>query len=970
MDTLENMNPLPLTALQEQFLLHRMSRRSGPDPYVIQLLFRVSGPLDAQKLRLAAERLVSIHPCFRTAFLSEGREKPVQVVMPEVRLDWRDHDFSSLNGEQKQLALSDLIHFYKMIEFDLAVPPAAIFALAKLSAHDYRLIITHHHIIFDGWSVELLFKELFELYSAHQDMWPSEPESSFREYLEWLGTRDRNKALDAWRALLADQEEPSLLSPALSTQAGSALGGLFRDYGALKSSAKPTREVEVPLGEDLWAGIVSAARSSGATLATLIHGVWGVLVGRLTGSRDVVFGSVVAGRSGGMARLDEVIGLCINTIPVRVRWERDDSFRELMRRLQRSYLSMLKFDFIGLAEISGVVQRRELFDSIVNIASYAPDGLARDIRIGQVRFERVEVTDWVSYPLALQVFPDEQGKIQLKFWPDVIDRGVAEELAGRLVRLLGVVAADPGVRVGEVEVLSAAERGKILGEWNDTGAVVEARTLPSFVEEQAGRSPGAVAVVCGERELSYAELDRRANRLARYLVSRGAGAERIVALALPRGELMVVALLAVMKAGAAYLPVDLDYPAARIAFMLADACPVLLVSDSETAGRLPAGDVPVVVLDRGGTASEIAGLPGVAVTDDERIAPLRVGHPAYVVYTSGSTGTPKGVVVTHAGMASLARAEAEVLAVTAGSRVLQFSSPSFDGSVLDMLMAFPSGAALVVPASRQFGGDALRQVIADYRITHMFVPPAVLRESEGEPDLGLETVAVGGEAWPGDLAARWSGYTRLVNVYGPTETTVIVTASAPLAGDSVPPIGRPLVNTRAYVLDEGLRPVPAGVTGELYIAGPGLARGYLGRPGLTAERFVACPFGAPGERMYRTGDLARWRRDGNLEFAGRADDQVKIRGFRIELGEIESVLARHPLVDRAVVTVREDRPGDKRLVAYVTAASGAAADPGTLRAHAAAIVPGYLVPSAFVPVENFPLLPNGKLDRNALPPPQ
>jgi amino acid adenylation domain-containing protein len=969
---MEDMNPLPLTPLQEQFLLlHRMRESSGPDPYVIQFVFRVSGPLDAQKLRLAAEQLIIIHPCFRTAFLSEGREKPVQVVMREARLDWREHDFSALNGEQKTLALSNLIDFYKMTEFDLAVPPAAIFALAKVSVDEHQLIIGYHHIILDGWSQERLFKELFELYSTHQDMWPSEPEFSFRDYLEWLGTRDRDKALDAWQAVLADLAEPSLLLPAVSTHAGSSLGGLFRDYGILKRSAKSAREVEVLLGEDLWADIVSAAHGSGTTLATLIHAIWGVLVGHLTGSQDVVFGSVVAGRSGGMAGLDEVIGLCINTIPARVQWARDDSFRELLRRLQRSYLRMLKFDFIGLPEISGAVRRRELFDSVVSIASYAPAGLVRDVRIGEVRFERVEVTDWLSYPLALQVFPSEQGRIQLKFWPDVIDRGVVEELAGRLVRLLGLVAADPGVRVGELEVLSAAERAMILGEWNDTGAAVQARTLPSFVEEQAGRSPAAVALVCGERELTYAELDRRANRLARYLVSRGAGPERIVALALPRGELMVVALLAVMKAGAAYLPVDPDYPAARIAFMLADAGPVLLVSDSGTAGWLPADGIPHVLLDRGDTSSEIEALPGAPVTDDERMAPLRTGNPAYVIYTSGSTGTPRGVVVTHAGMASLALAEAEAFAVTPRSRVLQFSSPSFDASVLEMLMAFPGGAALVVPAPHQFAGGALRQVIADYRITHIFVPPAVLGESDGGPDLGLKTLAVGGETCPGDLAARWSAHTRMVNAYGPTETTVMVTASAPLAGDDpVPPIGRPLVNTRAYVLDEGLRPVPAGVTGELYIAGPGLARGYLGRPGLTAERFVACPFGDPGERMYRTGDLARWRRDGNLEFAGRADDQVKIRGFRVELGEIESVLSRHPLVDRAVVTVREDRPGDKRLVAYVTTAGGTPVDPGTLRAHAAAIVPGYLVPSAFVLVEGFPQLPNGKLDRNALPAPE
>src|ERR1700722_4774639 len=301
---MEDMRPLPLTALQEQLLLlHRMRESSGPDPYVIQFVFRVSGPLDAQKLRLAAEHLITIHPCFRTAFLSEGREKPVQVAMREARLDWREHDFSTLNGEQKKLALSDLIDFYKMTEFDLAVPPAAMFALAKLSADEHQLIICYHHIILDGWSVELVFNELFELYSTHQDRWPSEPEFSFRHYLEWLGTRDRDKALDAWRAVLADLAEPSLLVPAMSTHADSSFGGLFRDYGTLKSSVQSAREVEVLLGEGLWADIVSAAHSSGTTLATLIHVIWGLLVGQLTGSQDVVFGSVVAGRSGGMTGL-------------------------------------------------------------------------------------------------------------------------------------------------------------------------------------------------------------------------------------------------------------------------------------------------------------------------------------------------------------------------------------------------------------------------------------------------------------------------------------------------------------------------------------------------------------------------------------------------------------------------------------------------------------------------------------------
>jgi nonribosomal peptide synthetase DhbF len=424
----------------------------------------------------------------------------------------------------------------------------------------------------------------------------------------------------------------------------------------------------------------------------------------------------------------------------------------------------------------------------------------------------------------------------------------------------------------------------------------------------------------------------------------------------------------VLKAGAAYLPIDVSYPAERIMFMLGDTRPGLLLCDTATAGRLPASDVPVLVLDQANTVATMAGFAGTRLTADDGMVPLLPGHPAYVIYTSGSTGTPKGVMITHAGISSLAEAQASGFGTASSSRVLQLASPGFDASVMELLMAFRAGAALVMPETGILAGDALGQVLRDRLITHALIPPSALAELHAVPGGIFQTLIVGGEACPASLAARWSGRVRMVNAYGPTEATACATLCDPQVGDGVVPIGRPIANTRVFVLDGGLRLVPAGVVGELYIAGAGLARGYLGRPGLTAERFVACPFGGPGERMYRTGDLVRWRRDGNLEFAGRADEQVKIRGFRIEPGEIESVLARHPLVERAVVVAREDRPGDRRLAAYVIPA-GDAVSSRVLRAHVAASLPDYMVPASFVAMTSFPLTPSGKLDRRALPVP-
>ncbi|TGB14630.1 non-ribosomal peptide synthetase [Streptomyces sp. MZ04] len=488
-------------------------------------------------------------------------------------------------------------------------------------------------------------------------------------------------------------------------------------------------------------------------------------------------------------------------------------------------------------------------------------------------------------------------------------------------------------------------------------------------EAQALRTPDATAVVYDTTAFTYRELNERSNQLARLLIARGAGPEERVALVLPRSAETLIAILGVSKAGAAWVPVDPGYPEVRIAGLLDSSRPLLALATRDTAAALPAG-TDVVVLDGDETSRALAGQAADDVADTERRAPLIPDHAAYIIHTSGSTGAPKGVVVSHRGLASLAVDHIERFGIVAGDGVLQFASFNFDCSVGDMVMAFASGASLIVRPEECLSGHQLGDLIERTGATHVTIPPQVLAALPPAAYPTLKSIATAGDVLTAELVSLWAPGRRMFNAYGPTEATVDALATEVTAGPSVPPIGRPTVNNRAYVLDDELRPVPDGESGELFIAGAGLARGYRGQPGLTAERFLPCPFGGPGERMYRTGDVVRRRPDGNLEFLGRVDEQVKIRGFRIEPGEIETVLSRHAAVSASVVVARDDGPGGKRLVAYAVAAPGAAPDHAELRGHLAAELPDYLVPSAVVVLDAFPLNTNGKLDRRALPSPE
>ncbi|MFH9426631.1 amino acid adenylation domain-containing protein, partial [Streptomyces sp. NPDC017529] len=557
---------------------------------------------------------------------------------------------------------------------------------------------------------------------------------------------------------------------------------------------------------------------------------------------------------------------------------------------------------------------------------------------------------------------------EAEFRTDLFDRATVEGLLARLRRLLEAAVADPDQAIGSLEILSPAERHALLGTAGGTTPAQAPATLPELFAAQVARTPDAVAVETPDTRLGYAELNARANRLARLLAARGAGPERVVALALPRSADLVTAVLGVLKTGAAYLPVDPGYPAARIAYLLRDTAPALLVTDHATGAALPDTDVPGLCLDADDTARALREQPDTDLTDADRTAPALPACPAYVIHTSGSSGAPKGVLVPHSGVASLAATQRERLGAGPDSRVLHFASPSFDASFWELCMALLTGARLVIaPADRLLPGAPLAETVAAYGVTHLTLPPSTLAAlaPDSLPE-GL-TLVVAGEACPAELVELWAPGRVLVNAYGPTEATVCVSMSGPLGGGGVPPIGRAVWGVRVFVLDGGLRPVPVGVVGELYVGGVGLARGYVGRCGLTAERFVACPFGGVGERMYRTGDVVRWRVDGELEFVGRSDGQVKVRGFRVEPGEVEAVLGAHPGVGRAVVVAREDRPGDVRLVAYAVRVSEVEAS--DVQEFLRARLPGYLVPAAVVFLDALPLTPSGKLDRRALPAP-
>ncbi len=983
-----------LSPAQEGMLFHVLdAAESGV--YLEQTACTLRGDLDAEALARAWEWAVARHPALRASYHWQGMPRPVQVVHRRVDLPWREEDWRGATEPEQAARLAALLDGERRRGFDLERPPLLRFTLARLGDRAWRFLWTHHHLLLDGWSLSLLLQEVFTAYAAFRaGGQPRLPQPRpYVDYVAWLETQDLGEAERFWRAALAD------VGAAPVPPAGAA-------PAPPPAGEAPFEDETATLPAAVTAALEALCRRTGLTAGTLMHGALALLLGGLTGEEDVVLGSVVSGRPAHLRGAESMVGLFINTLPLRVRLAPAERLLPWLAGVQRRLADLRQFEHTPLAAVrrwSGLPAGEPLFSTLLAVENYPRDPELLE-RAAGLQVRDLTILERTELPLNLAVVPGPELLFKLTTDRRVFAPGDGARLLGWFAALLGEIARDPERCLSALPLLPAAERRRIVEEWSGRGiAAAPPRTLHEAVLARAARTPDAPAVTFAGRPfkeqvgqeagvecLSYGELLARAEALAERLGASGAGRGTVVGVLLERSPEAIVALLGVLLAGGAYLPLDPDLPPLRLLGMLEDAGAPLLVTRAALAERLGASVAARVVL----FDDEWSGEAGAEVSDrartEARSAPtwslcfspvepsssargqsVSPDDVAYVIYTSGSTGRPKGVLVPHRAAANTIAAALAATGAGPSDRVLQLASLGFDASVLEVFLALHAGAGVhVLPRESLFAGGELGGALRREMISVLAGTPVLLDALAGEELPALRAVFSGADRCSAATAARWSGGRRFWNVYGPTETAIFATAFAGAGGSREGlPIGRPIAGVEAYVLDCWGRPVPAGVAGELHLGGAGLAYGYLGRPDLTAERFVPHPFAAgPGCRLYRTGDLVRWLPEGDLEFLERADRQVKIRGQRVELGEVEAALAAHLGVGECSVEAR-DGPGGRRLVAWVAPRDGRPLAGPDLRRFLAARLPEAMLPAAFVSVPALPRTPAGKLDRRALPDP-
>ena len=1098
----------PLSPMQQGMLYHSVLAGDSP-VYLEQFTCSIRGALDVDAFRAAWERVIQRHTVLRTAFFWNHVEQPVQVVFSRVDPPWSSHDWRTLPDAERDARLEKFPGQDLRKGLELDVPPLMRFTLIRLGDESYRFFWTSHHLVLDGWSTAIVLSDVFACYQASvagQDYSPAATRP-FGEYIDWLQARDPAQADAYWRAELQGFSRPTPL-PASAT-------------GHTEPRGFAVAELSLPA--DASTRLASAVRDHHLTLNTLARGAWALVLGAHAGQDEVLYGATVAGRPASLPDVDTIVGLFINTVPIRVRIDSHAPLVEWLHRMQVDQAALDQYAYSSLADIqqfSDVPRRTPLFESILVFENYPVDQ-SLDPGLTNLAIDGIEVREQTNYPLTLAVVPGEQVLLRLSYdtsrydeaaahsllrevqarfdafvadphqavraaltlgeatddvprhrfaldtaspeWLRAIvrvlyfrysanedlrvaldstllsrdglqgsetfdavlrqspahqpagktdlafavahdtDRVVIEarsdtgrfdlaflqRIPGHLATLAAAVAANPQESIARLPLCPEAERARLLEDFNRTDKDWgPERTIAQYFEDQASACPDRIAVrvpAIGRDDMdqdatwTYAELNARANQLARRLASRyGVGPDVRIGVLAERSFEMVLALMAIEKAGGAYVPLDPEYPRELLQFMMEDSGAAVILTQQKFHELVADYTGPVIHLDTDWA---------LVLTETDENLPSRVTGDslAYVIYTSGSTGRPKGAMNTHRGIANRLLWMQEAYGLTEHDRVLQKTPFSFDVSVWEFFWPLMVGAQLVVAKPGGHRDAAyLVALIELARVSTLHFVPSMLQAFIEEPDLNrcasLKRVIASGEAITPELLRRYSSRlsTPLHNLYGPTEAAVDVTAWACNLdeGQSMVPIGTPIANIRLYILDELLQPVPEGVTGELFLAGVGVGRGYLNRPDLTAAKFIPDLFsGDPAARMYRTGDLSRYRHDGVVDFLGRIDHQVKLRGFRIELGEIESALLPHASIRECVVVVREDQPGMKRLVAYVVLkpehdAVGAFTARDDLRAHLQRTLPDYMVPGVIVPLADLPRLTNGKLDRKSLPLPE
>ena len=966
----------PLSPMQQGLLFHSLY---APDSglYVEQMTCELRGPVDDSALERAWQRVVDRHSVLRTAFVWEKLEQPVQVVHQQVKVSLNRHDWRELSGEVQKERLAELLQNERGRAFELSKAPLIRLSLIRLAEDTYRFVWNYHHLLLDGWCLPLVLKEVFAYYEAYRSgrQMELEPSRPYRDYIAWLQRQDTSAAEAFWRETLKGFTAPTRISAGKTSN--DSTGGEGGDA-----------ERSITLPASVTSALQEVARREQLTLNTIVQGAWALLLSRYGGEPDVLFGATVSGRPPALEGVERMVGLFINTLPVRARVEPSAPAAEWLRGLQRRQVETRQYEYSPLVQVrqwSEVPSGEQLFDSIFVFENYPVDK-SLGSQSASLAISGADSIARSNYPLTIMAVAGSELLVRMIFKRDCFDAATVERMLDGLRVIIEGFASDPQCKVSELPLLREAEEREILEKWNRPSAAYKTGLcIHELFEAQARRTPEAIAVSCEGVQLSYAELDARSNRLARHLRAHGVGAESLVGLLFERSVEMVVGVLAVLKAGGAYVPLDPSYPQERLQFMAADAGLRLVVTHA-AAGA--AGESTVESVRAALTAAGVSLVCLDADADDilhHTAEPLpesgvTAENLAYVIYTSGSTGTPKGVGVPHRAVVRLVR-DTDYARFDADEVFLLLAPVSFDASTFELWGPLLNGARLVVMPPETPSLAELAEAITRHGVTTLWLTAGLFHlmvDEQPEALRGLRQLLAGGDVLSPShverLLADGAGCV-LINGYGPTENTTFTCThrmepGRQSAGASVP-IGRPIANTRVYVLDERMRPVPVGVAGELYVGGEGLARGYLDRPSLTAERFVPDLFAAePGGRLYRTGDFVRWLADGTIEFLGRLDTQVKLRGFRIEPGEIEAALCVHERVRAAAVVAAVEGDG-KRLVAYVVPRAGV--EPVTsaeLRRFLAQQLPEYMVPSAFVLMEELPLTSNGKLDRRALPAPE
>ncbi|MGG4217920.1 non-ribosomal peptide synthase/polyketide synthase [Paenibacillus jamilae] len=966
-------NLYPMTPMQKGMLFHNMLD-SQSSAYVEQSTFELKGSLDLAAFAASLDLLVQRHSALRTNFRSDLQDEPLQVVYRNKRGDLYVEDIREKDQAEQERYIEEFTRRDQQRGFDLATDALMRVSILHTADDSYHFVWSFHHIIMDGWCLSLVTNEVFGGYTAlREGKHPQLPVvTPYSRYIEWLEGQNRQEAAEYWSGYLRGYEETAILPQA---QTG-------------KTQGYEAEYLEFDLGIDLTTSLLQLAKQEQVTINTLMQTAWGVLLQKYNRTQDVVFGSVVSGRPADIAGVEQMIGLFINTVPVRIQGGQATAFTELMKQTQRQALASGTYETFPLYEIQAQAEQKvELINHIMVFENYPVDEQIE--QLGEREEAGFKITgagavEQTNYDFNIVVLPGETLRVHFGYNAQVYDYERVEQIQGHLLQLLKQIKINPASPICELDILTAPEREQMLGVWCDTAVAYSSeQTIHGLFEDQVLQTPEQVAVYFEGAQVTYRELNERANRLARTLRSHGVVADCLVGLMTERSIDMIVGILGILKAGGAYIPVDPTYPENRICYMLEDAGTELLLTQQHLMEKV-AFNGKVLLLDtdpdQATADTSTAGTKREPVSvyhrDCSNLETISGPHNlAYVIYTSGTTGQPKGVMLEHRGLCNLQTYFRETLGINSSDRVVSFASFSFDAACWEMLQALFNGATLCIPTSETIlNYEQFEQYMGEHRITIATLPPtyAIYLSPERMPELRILFTA--GSATSTELVTRWRDKVTYMNAYGPTENSIATSVwpvpAGPESGISIS-IGRPVPNHRVYVVNAHDQLSPVGIPGELCVSGPGLARGYLHRPQLTAEQFISNPF-ATGEkdyeRMYRTGDLARWMPDGNIEYLGRIDHQIKIRGYRIEMGEVEAAILSADRMQEVVVLAHENSQNQHELVAYYVAEREMTG--GELRKLLSEKLPNYMIPSRFIQLQHIPLTPNGKIDRQALPSPE